>query len=64
MSSTMPKELKNEYMGRISELLDLPVRDLKVQINYHYDEVPLLRYDVTEYIKPKEDGEKIGGHGC
>ena len=51
----MTNKLKEIYMEKISELLDKPLRDAKIQIDYHCDEVPLLRYDITEYIPPKAE---------
>ena len=49
----MNSELKEAYLEKVSEILDKPLRDAKIQIDYHYDEAPLIRYDITEYIKPK-----------
>lgn len=48
----MNDDLKKTIIDKVTEIIDKPLRDAKVQIDYHYDEVPLLRYDVTEYILP------------
>jgi hypothetical protein len=52
----MTNELKQIYLEKVSELLDKPITDAKIQIDYHYDEVPTIRYDITERIMPKVDG--------
>lgn len=52
----MTNELKQIYLEKVSELLDKPITDVKIQIDYHYDEVPIIRYDVTERIMSKVDG--------
>lgn len=54
----MNNSLKEAYLEKISELLDKPLRHAKIQIDYNYDEVPTIRYDITEYITPKQ--EEVG----
>lgn len=44
------RELCKEKVGR---LIDRPLRDAKIQIDYHFDEQPTIRYDITEYIIPE-----------
>ena len=31
--------------------------DAKIQIDYHHDEVPTIRYDIVERIIPKDESE-------
>ncbi len=54
----MNDDLKKAIIDKVTEIIDKPLRDAKVQIDYHYDEVPLLRYDVTEYILPNRCGKE------
>ena len=54
----MKEELKKAYIAKISELLDKPIRDAKIQIDYHYNEIPTVRYDITEYIIEEDDETK------
>lgn len=51
----MKDDLKEKYMSKLSELLDKPLMDAKIQINYHRDEVPTIRYDITEWIIPEQE---------
>lgn len=53
----MKDELRKAYIDRVNELLNLPIRDAKIQIDFHYDEPPTIRYDITEIIIPKEESE-------
>lgn len=55
----MKEELKRAFINRIEEILDKPLRDVKIQIDYHYNEVPMLRYDVTEVILPEESENEM-----
>ena len=52
------EEIKKASIGKVSEILDKPVKDVRIQLDYHYDEVPTIRYDVTEYIVPHQKGGK------
>lgn len=52
----MTNELKQICLEKVSELLDKPITDAKIQIDYHYNEVPTIRYDITERILPNIDG--------
>lgn len=63
----MNEELKKSVISKVEELLDKPLMDAKIQIDYHRDEVPTIRYDITEVIrqavndlKEKEIIEKQG----
>ena len=29
-------------------------RDMTIQTTFHYDEIPTIRYDITEFIIPEE----------
>jgi hypothetical protein len=49
---TAKTEIKKAFIGKVSEILDKPLKDARIQLDYHYDEVPTIRYDVTEYIIP------------
>ena len=51
-------EIKKAFIGKVSEILDKPLKDARIQLDYHYDEVPTIRYDVTEYIIPDQKGGK------
>lgn len=51
----MKDDLKEKFMSKLSELLDKPLMDAKIQINYHRDEVPTIRYDITEWIIPEQE---------
>ena len=55
----MKEELKRAFINRIEEILDKPLRDAKIQIDYHYGEVPMLRYDVTEVILQEESENEV-----
>ena len=46
----MTNELKEKYINKIAELLEKPITNAKIQIDYKYDEVPTIRYDITERI--------------
>lgn len=56
----MNEELKKAYINKVEELLDKPLRDAKIQIDYHKDECPTIRYDITEIILDDNIGEKNG----
>ena len=42
---------------RYNEIVDSAknYRDMTIQTTFHFDEVPTIRYDVTEVIIPEED---------
>ena len=44
---------------RYNEIVDSAknYRDMTIQTTFHFDEVPTIRYDVTEVIVPEEDTE-------
>ena len=46
------KELKKRY----NEIVDNAknYRDMTIQTSFHFDEVPTIRYDITEFVIPKE----------
>ena len=44
---------RKEIEKRIGELLDRPFIDAKIQIDIHTDEVPTIRYDITELVVPE-----------
>lgn len=50
--------IKKAFIDKVSEILDKPLKDARIQLDYHYDEVPMIRYDVTEYIIPYQKGGK------
>lgn len=56
----MNEELKKAIINKVAELLDKPLMDAKIQIDYHRDEIPTIRYDITEYILEDNIGEKNG----
>ena len=49
----MNEELKKSVISKVEELLDKPLMDAKIQIDYHCDEIPTIRYDITECLSPK-----------
>lgn len=51
----MTEQLKKAIINKVSELLDKPIIDAKIQIDYQYDAVPAVRYDITEYIIAEDD---------
>ena len=51
-------EIKKAFIDKVSEILDKPLKDARIQLDYPYDEVPTIRYDVTEYIVPYQKGGK------
>lgn len=51
-------EIKKAFIDKVSEILDKPLKDARIQLDYHYDEVPTIRYDITEYIVPYQKGGK------
>ena len=55
---TAKTEIKKAFIDTVSESLDKPLKDARIQLDYHYDEVPTIRYDVTEYIIPYQKGGK------
>lgn len=52
------EEIKQAYKDRIDELFSRPFTHAKIQIDWTFDEVPQIRYDITEYIIPKEEPER------
>ena len=50
--------IKKAFIDKVSEILDKPLKDARIQLDYHYDEVPTIRYDITEYIVPEQKGGK------
>lgn len=50
--------IKKAFIDKVSEILDKPLKDARIQLDYHYDEVPTIRYDITEYIVPDQKGGK------
>ena len=50
------EELKKRY----NEIVDNAknYRDMTIQTTFHYDEVPTIRYDITEVIIPQESEEQ------
>ena len=55
---TAKTEIKKAFIDKVSEILDKPLKDARIQLDYHYDEVPTIRYDITEYIVPNQKGGK------
>ena len=55
---TAKTEIKKAFIDKVSEILDKPLKDARIQLDYHYDELPTIRYDVTEYIIPDQKGGK------
>jgi frataxin-like iron-binding protein CyaY len=55
---TYKEEIKKAFIDKVSEILDKPLKDARIQLDYHYDEVSTIRYDVTEYIIPYQKGGK------
>lgn len=55
---TAKTEIKKAFIDKVSEIFDKPLKDARIQLDYHYDEVPTIRYDVTEYIIPYQKGDK------
>ena len=56
------EEIKQAYKDRIDELFSRPFTHAKIQIDWDFDAVPQIRYDITEYIVPKEgdtDAEEL-----
>lgn len=51
-------EIKKAFIDKVSDILDKPLKDARIQLDYHYDEVPTIRYDITEYIVPYQKGGK------
>ena len=45
-----------ELRKRYNEIVDNAknYRDMTIQTTFHYDEVPTIRYDITEVIIPQE----------
>ena len=50
------EELKKRY----NEIVDNAknYRDMTIQTTFHYDEVPTIRYDITEVIIPQESEDQ------
>jgi hypothetical protein len=55
---TAKTEIEKAFIDKVSEIFDKPLKDARIQLDYHYDEVPTIRYDVTEYIIPDQKGGK------
>lgn len=55
--TTEKTEIKKAFINKVSEIFDKPLRDAKIQLDYHWDEVPTIRYDITEYIVPQIESE-------
>ena len=55
---TAKTDIKKAFINKVSEILDKPLKDARIQLDYHYDEVPTIRYDITEYIVPDQKGGK------
>jgi len=53
---TARAEIKKAFIDKVSEIFDKPLKDARIQLDYHYDEVPTIRYDITEYIVPEQKG--------
>ena len=49
-----------ELRKRYNEIVDNAknYRDMTIQTTFHYDEVPTIRYDITEVIIPQESEDK------
>ena len=58
---TEKTEIKKAFINRVSEIFDKPLMDAKIQLDYHCDEVPTIRYDITEYIVPQAESEDRNG---
>lgn len=45
-----------EVRKRYNEIVDNAknFRDMTIQTTFHYDEIPTIRYDITEVIIPEE----------
>ena len=54
---TEKTEIKKAFINKVSEIFDKPLGDAKIQLDYHRDEVPTIRYDITEYIVPQAESE-------
>ena len=50
-------EFRELCKEKVARLIDRPLRDAKIQIDYHFDERPTIRYDITEYIIPEEESD-------
>lgn len=46
------EELKKRYNEIVENAKNY--RDMTIQTTFHYDEVPTIRYDITEVIIPEE----------
>ena len=55
---TAKTDIKKAFIDKVTEILDKPLKDARIQLDYHYDEVPTIRYDITEYIIPYQKGDK------
>jgi hypothetical protein len=49
----MNEELKKAVINKVEELLDKPLMEAKIQVNYKRDEIPTIRYDITEVLLPR-----------
>lgn len=50
------EELKKRY----NEIVDNAknYRDMTIQTTFHFDEMPTIRYDITEVVIPEESDEE------
>lgn len=55
---TEKADVKKAFIDKVSEIFDKPLKDARIQLDYHYDEIPTIRYDITEYILPDWKGDK------
>ena len=46
------EELKKRYNEIVENAKNY--RDMTIQTTFHYDEIPTIRYDITEVIVPEE----------
>ena len=54
---TEKTEIKKAFINKVSEIFDKPLKDAKIQLDYHWGEVPTIRYDITEYIVSQAESE-------
>ena len=49
-----------ELRKRYNEIVDNAknYRDMTIQTTFHFDEIPTIRYDITEVIIPEESDSK------
>lgn len=46
------EELKKRYNEIVENAKNY--RDMTIQTTFHYDEIPTIRYDITEVVVPEE----------